>query len=246
MRIAILTDIHGNREAFESVLADMAARSPDRVALLGDIVGYGPDPEWCVDRTMALVAEGAVAVRGNHDHAIGDPREALNVTARRVIDWTRPRLSAGQAGFLAGLPLTHREGEVLFVHASANQPGDWNYVTDPQRAMGSFAVSDARVILVGHRHVPDLMSRDISGRVQRQRFVVGRPFPLLTTRRWLAVVGAVGQPRDGVAKAAYAMLDLTENTLTFHRVAYDTARTVGKIRALGLPESLAVRLTWGA
>lgn len=246
VRTAIITDIHGNREALESVLADMEQRAVDRVVCLGDIVGYGPDPGWCVDRMMALAQAGAVIVKGNHDEAVANPSAAMNITARRAIDWTRPLLSDAQKGFLAGLPLTHRAGDVLYVHASANSPQDWIYVTDTSRAAGSFSVSDARVILVGHRHVPDLMSRSIDGRITQQRHVVGRPMPLLRTRRWLAVIGAVGQPRDGVAKAGYAILDEAANELSFLRVGYDVAKTVAKLRAAGLPESLAVRLTWGA
>lgn len=246
MRTAIITDIHGNREALESVLADIAQRSVDRVVCLGDIVGYGPDPVWCVERVMALAAEGAVVVKGNHDEAVANPSAEMNITARRAMDWTRPLLADGQKRFLAGLPMQHRDGEVLYVHASANSPQDWIYVTDTARAAGSFAVCDARVILVGHRHVPDLMSRSIDGRISQQRFVAGRPMPLLRTRRWLAVVGSVGQPRDGVAKAGYAILDDVMGELTFLRVGYDVAKTVAKSRAAGLPESLAVRLNWGA
>lgn len=245
MRTAILTDIHANREALESVLADLAQRSVDRIVCLGDIVGYGPDPGWCVDRMAALAATGTVVVKGNHDDAVANPSAELNVTARRAINWTRPLLSDAQKAFLAGLPMTHQEGDVLYVHASANSPGDWIYVTDPARAAGSFFASDARIILVGHRHVPDLMSRSIGGRVQRHHVVAGRPMPLIRTRRWLAVVGSVGQPRDGVAKAAYAILDDVMNELSFLRVGYDVAKTVAKLRAAGLPESLASRLNWG-
>jgi len=120
MRLGLLADIHANREAFEAVLADMAGRQIDRTILLGDIVGYGPDPEWCVDRAMDLVSVGAVAILGNHDQAVGSGDGDLNVTARRVMAWTRGRLSPAQSGFLAALPMTQREGEILFVHASAN------------------------------------------------------------------------------------------------------------------------------
>lgn len=245
VRTAIITDIHANREALESVLDDLARRGAERIVCLGDIVGYGPDPVWCVETVAALADRGAVVVKGNHDAAIGTPMSDLNVTARRVIDWTRPLLGEDHRAFLDRLPMTHRDGDILYVHASANSPGDWIYVTDPARAAGSFAVTDARAIFVGHRHVPDLMSRSIDGRIQRQRFIFGQPVPLLRTRRWLAVVGAVGQPRDGVAKAGYAVLDHDRNELSFHRVGYNTLRTVEKIRALGLPESLAMRLNWG-
>lgn len=245
MRYALLADIHANREAFEAVLADLEGRAVDRIVLLGDIVGYGPDPEWCTDRARALVAEGAITVRGNHDDAmVSDPAD-FNITARRVILWTRGRLDPAQTAFLTGQPLTHREGDILFVHASANSPGDWNYVSGAERARASFATCDARWIFVGHRHVPDLVSCDIANRTTRHPPARGRTMPLIPSRRWLAVIGSVGQPRDGVPKAAYALLDTDRKELTFLRVPYNTIRTVEKLRQHGLPESLATRLTWG-
>ena len=245
MRIAILTDIHANREAFEAVLADVALRGSDRIGILGDVVGYGPDPAWCTDRVRELVATGAFCIKGNHDSAISNKSEHLNVTALRAINWTRQLLSPDQTEFLAGLPMTHAEGDILFVHASANDPVDWIYVSSESSAMPSFRVSQARVILVGHRHIPALYSCDMAGRVKAQKVAAGQPAPLIRSRRWLAVVGAVGQPRDGLAQAAYAMLDTDRNELTFRRVPYDVQKTVAKLRAAGLPESLAMRLNWG-
>lgn len=245
MRLAVLTDIHANREAFEAVLADLALRKPDRIVFLGDLVGYGPDPGWCVDKVAALVADGALAVRGNHDRAVGVPDGVLNAQARRVIDWTVSRLTAPQKLFLEDLPLTATEGDILFVHASANDPQDWIYVTSESRAMGSFQTCDARVILVGHVHRPQLYSCDLAGRVMGHPVALGQPVPLIRSRRWLAVVGSVGQPRDGAALAGYAMLDTDRNELTFRRVPYDAATTARKVRAAGLPEALASRLIRG-
>ncbi|MGB8813097.1 MAG: metallophosphoesterase family protein [Paracoccaceae bacterium] len=244
MRLAILTDIHGNREAFGAVLQDLAARKIDRIVMLGDIVGYGPDPEWCVDKAQALVAAGALCVKGNHDSAIGST-ELLNANAKQAIDWTRPRLDAGQKQFLADLPLTQSEGDLLFVHASANDPGGWIYVTSDNKALPSFRVSKARVIFCGHVHVPALISCDMGGSVRQQRIPMAMPVPLIRSRRWLAVVGSVGQPRDQVAQAGYAVFDTETNELTFRRVAYDTATTARKVREAGLPESLALRLMRG-
>jgi diadenosine tetraphosphatase ApaH/serine/threonine PP2A family protein phosphatase len=245
MRLGIMTDIHANREAFEAVLADITQCGVQRIGLLGDIVGYGPDPAWCTDRTMQLVRDGAFCVKGNHDSAVINRTEHLNVTALRAMNWTRTRLSDEQIAFLSGLPLDHTEEDILFVHASANDPADWIYVSSDRSATPSFRVSKARVIMVGHRHIQALYSCDVAGRVKAQRVASGQPIPLLRSRRWLAVVGAVGQPRDGSAQAAYAILDTTTNELTFRRVPYDVQKTVAKIRAEGLPESLAMRLNWG-
>lgn len=245
MRTAVLTDIHANRAAFEAVLADLAPRGIDRIALLGDIVGYGPDPEWCTARAMDLAAGGAVVVQGNHDAAIDAPQRDLNPVAQAVIDWTRGRLSADARAFLAGLPLVAGAEDVTYVHASPADPGGWIYLTSEARAAGAFRATPARLILCGHVHRPRLMSSDRRGFVTGLDVPVGKPVPLLPSRRWLAVVGAVGQPRDGVAMAAYAIHDATAGTLTFRRCGYDVAATVARLREEGLPEPLAVRLQTG-
>lgn len=246
MRLAVITDIHGNREGFAATLADIALRKVDQIAILGDIVGYGPDPEWCVDKVTDLVAGGAICVKGNHDSAISTPGESLNAIARAAIDWTRPRLTPVQTAFLANLPLTHALDDVLLVHASANDPGDWIYVTSERTAMPSFRVSKARVIFCGHVHVPTLMTCDMGGTVREHKIPMGMPIPLLRSRRWLAVVGSAGQPRDGVPQAGYAVYDTLTNDLTFRRVPYDAAITAQKTRAAGLPETLALRLLRGS
>jgi diadenosine tetraphosphatase ApaH/serine/threonine PP2A family protein phosphatase len=245
MRLALMTDIHANREAFEAVLADAGQRDIDRIAILGDLVGYGPDPEWCVSRVRALVEDGAICIQGNHDAAVADPSVSLNTAARKALDWTRARLDATQKTFLAGLPLTATMGETLLVHASANDPSGWIYVNGANRAMPSFRVCDARLIFCGHVHRPALMTCDARGDVRDHNVPIGAPIPLLRSRRWLAVLGAVGQPRDGSPAAGYAILDTATNELTFRRVVYDVAATARKVRAAGLPDSLADRLLVG-
>ena len=245
MKLAVLTDIHANREAFQAVLDDAAAHGADRLALLGDLVGYGPDPEWCCETAARLVAEGAVAVKGNHDSAASGGNEAMSALAGKAMEWTRSRLAEAHRTFLAGLPLTASEGDILFVHASASHPEAWSYVTSDTRAAPSFRAVTARVILCGHTHRPLLASADRSGMVREQTFRQNLAIPLIRSRRWLAVVGAVGQPRDGVPQAGWALLDTGRNELTFRRTAYDTATTVAKVRAAGLPEDLALRLLKG-
>lgn len=245
-RCALLTDIHANREAFEAVLSDLAGRGVDRIVILGDIVGYGPDPGWCVDRALGLVSAGAVIVKGNHDQAIEPIDNTMNAIARTAIEWTKAQLDPAQRAFLAGLPYSVAEGDLHFVHASADCPKDWIYVTGERSAWPSFAASKARVIFCGHVHVPAIYSCDMGNRVQSQRITAGMPVPLIRSRRWLAVVGAVGQPRDGVPEAAYAILDTAANELTFRRIPYDKAATAAKVRAAGLPETLALRLLRGS
>ena len=245
MKFAVLTDIHANRAAFQAVLADVAARGADRIVLLGDVVGYGPDPEWCVDKAASLVAAGAVCIQGNHDSAAVGGVNSLSANATKAMVWTKARLSDAQRAFLGGLPLTRTQGDVLFVHASANDPGSWIYVTSASMARGAFRSCAARIILCGHVHVPLLASSDVGGVVRVQAFRMATPIPLIRSRRWLAVVGAVGQPRDGFVQAGYALLDTGTNELTFRRVPYDAAKTVQKMRAAGLPEDLALRLMRG-
>ncbi len=245
MRFAVLTDIHANREAFEAVLADADARGVDRIALLGDLVGYGPDPEWCVDKAAGLLAAGAICLQGNHDSAATGRNESLTPNARVAMEWTKSRLTDLHRAFLAGLPLTVKVEDVLFVHASANDSGSWIYVTSASMARGAFRSCEARIILCGHVHIPLLASSDVTGVVRVQKFRMATPIPLIRSRRWLAVVGAVGQPRDGVAQAGYAMLDTGTNELTFRRVPYDASKTVQKMRVAGLPEHFALRLIRG-
>lgn len=245
MRLAILTDIHGNREALAAVLADQAARGCEGIVILGDIVGYGPDPEWCCDRVMALAAAGAVVLKGNHDEAIAAGGTGMSANAKKAIDWTRPRLNAAQAAFLAALPMRAEREGILFVHASAEAPADWIYVTNEVTAAGCIRSSRARVTFCGHVHVPQLFSADLRGQVAGMRVKFGVPLPLIRSRRWLAVVGSVGQPRDRNPAASYAIYDEAQGELTFRRVPYDCGATAVKVRAAGLPEALALRLLNG-
>jgi len=245
MRFAILSDIHGNREALNAVLTDLQSRSADRMILLGDFVGYGPDPEYCVDKAVHLVENGAIAIKGNHDSAIANLSENMNPVARAAIDWTRTRLDRAQTEFLKTLPYTHMEEDALFVHASANEPSQWHYVSNDRRAIASFKATAARVIFCGHVHVPTLMTFDLGGTVREHKIPHGAAIPLLQSRRWLGVIGSVGKPRDFVPHAAYAIYDSAKRELTFRRIAYDVATTIEKLRAARLPEQLAKQLSEG-
>lgn len=245
MRIALLADIHANREAFEAVLRRLARIGYDRLVLLGDIVGYGPDPEFCTEKAMELVDEGAWAVVGNHDAAIEGPADDMNSRARAAIEWTRTRLQGEHRAFLAALPETVREGDVLFVHASARAPRAWEYVTGPIEAERSIRATDARITIVGHVHSPNLWRLNTQGVASGHVPVTGMETPLARSQYWLAVMGAVGQPRDGNPAAAFGLLDTAKSTLVFERVAYDHFAPARKIRAAGLPDELAARLQRG-
>ena len=242
MRLAVLTDIHGNREALAAVLADVAARGCDAIAVLGDIVGYGPDPGWCIDRIRDL---NCVAIKGNHDAAIKGSGADMSTNARLAIDWTKAQLSPAQADWLDALPLMAEIEGLALVHASAEAPADWIYVTGESTATGCLRASRARLTLCGHVHVPQLYSLDMRGMVSGMTVKIGQAMPLLRTRRWLAVVGAVGQPRDRCPQAAWALVDTSSDEITFRRTPYDCGATALKLRAAGLPEALALRLLSG-
>jgi diadenosine tetraphosphatase ApaH/serine/threonine PP2A family protein phosphatase len=186
-----------------------------------------------------------VAVRGNHDSAVGDPRERLNIEAAIAIEWTRRELGAAERQFLKELPLTHSDDERLYVHADASKPEGWRYVASVTDAARSIIAASARVTLCGHVHQPALYTMSATGKMTAFIPAVGAPIHLLPTRRWLAVLGSVGQPRDGNPAAAYALFDTERRELTFCRAAYDVAQAAARIRQKGLPDWLADRLLVG-
>lgn len=245
MLIALFADIHANRQAFEACLARARNQGAQRIVLLGDYVGYGGDPEWTVDTVMGLVEKGAMAVQGNHDSAIGNLHEKLNPRAQIAIEWTRGVLGAPQRQFLASLPLTLKDGDRLYVHAEASRPKSWIYVTSATEAAASFLATRALVTFGGHTHQPALYSVSETSRVTAFTPVEGIAIPLLPKRRWLAVVGAVGQPRDGNPAASYAMLDSHRQELTYFRVPYDVEKAAAEIRKNNLPPWFAQRLLVG-
>ncbi|MCZ8313863.1 metallophosphoesterase [Phreatobacter sp.] len=245
MRIALISDIHGNLEALQAVIAHVARQRVDLVAVLGDIVGYGADPVACTETVMTLAGQGAIVFKGNHDEAVERADPDMNAAALAAIVWTRGVLDGAHRAFLTALPLTARIDELLLVHASARHPGQWPYVMTPRDAELSLGATDARLVACGHTHVPALFSLQPNRTCVAFTPVAGTAVPLAAHRRWQIVVGAVGQPRDGSAAAAYAVLDLGQGALEPHRVPYDHQAAAAKIRAAGLPDRLASRLALG-
>ena len=243
--LAIFTDIHANQQAFAACLDLARARGAERMILLGDYVGYGGDPEWAVDTVMDLVDRGALAVRGNHDSAIGTTTESMNAEAQAAIEWTRGRLSAAQRRFLADLPLALHDEDRLYVHSEASHPARWRYVQDTTDAARSIAATPAHATFCGHIHRPALYSMSATAKMTSFVPTTGVPVQLLGGRQWLAVLGSVGQPRDGDPAAAFAMFDTGSREITFCRVAYDVEAAAKRIRENGLPLWLADRLSTG-
>ncbi len=245
MRLALFADIHANRQAFAACLDAARANGAERFICLGDYVGYGADPEWTVDTVMGLVEQGALAVRGNHDTAVGSSAESMNAEAQAAIEWTRGRLSAPERKFLSELPLTRQEDDRLYVHSDASQPAKWRYVRSTADAGRSLIATDAHITFCGHIHRPALYSMSVTGKMTSFVPISGVKVQLLSGRRWLAVLGSVGQPRDGEAAACFAMFDTVCRELTYCRVPYDVDAAAARIRENGLPPSLADRLFVG-
>jgi len=245
MRIALLTDIHGNREALAACLDEVDRNGVDRLIFLGDYVGYGADPAWVVDTVMTRVERGAVAIVGNHDVAATGGIVRMNETAAISIAWTRTQIAARHEEFLRTLPLTITEGDCLYVHASADTPDKWTYITDLFTASRSLIATQAQATFCGHVHVPALYHLSATGKVAGFQPVERVEIPLSRHRRWLAVIGSVGQPRDGNPAACFAVLDNTRGTLTYVRVPYDVETAARKIHDAGLPLVLSHRLQQG-
>ena len=246
MLIALLADIHGNREALTACLADAERAGAERYVFLGDLIGYGADPVWVVDRVADMVEAGAVAVLGNHDAAALSPSESMNAAAAAAIAWTRTRLDAAHCAFLARLPLTVDDGDRLYVHASASAPDTWIYVMSAREAFQSFRATHHRLTFCGHTHFPALFNESARTLPQHHVPVDGNPIPLLGQRRWLAVLGAVGpaarQESGGLLRSVRRR---AATGSTYVRVPYDVELAARKIRKAGLPEFLAARLTMG-
>lgn len=241
MRYAVLSDIHGNLEALQAVLADGATRA-DAVVCLGDVVGYGADPEACID---VIAGRAITIVAGNHEHAVAGLLDLdwLNEYARAAVEWTRERLDDDQVSYLATLPLVGEVGDATLVHASPARPDEWDYLVSAQDGFAAFRAFTTRLCFVGHSHRPAAWSLGSSG----PEFVPGAvELGLEPGRRYLVNVGSVGQPRDHDPRAAYALWDAERGRLAIRRVAYDVDTARRKILAGGLPRLLADRLPRGA
>jgi diadenosine tetraphosphatase ApaH/serine/threonine PP2A family protein phosphatase len=245
MRIALFADIHANRQAFEECLRDAARRGVERMILLGDLAGYGADPAWCVAKAMELAAGGAIAVLGNHDAAISGAAGRMHDEARAAIEWSRGQLGAGERRFLSELPMQASDGGLLFVHADASAPEKWIYVLTVAEASRSLRATQAQITFGGHTHRPAIFSITAMAKMTAFTPVAGVPVPLHGLRRWHVVLGSVGQPRDGIPAACYAIFDTDSKEITFLRIPYDIEAAAEAIRNARLPRSFAERLFIG-
>ena len=241
---ALISDVHGNLEALDAVLADIARRPVSAVYCLGDLVGYGPNPVECVDRATAW----DVVLAGNHDEALTVGTDGFNRRAGRTLDWTRQVFAdrPDLARFLATRPRTHRVGDHLLVHGSPRYPTrEYLFPEDARNAakMAGVAARIGRYCFCGHTHIPGVFVEPY-GRGGNWQFLAPEEIGSgwrLNKRKTVVNVGAVGQPRDKDRRACYVTVDGAD--VAFHRVAYDVRRTAEKIRAIpDLSESLAEQL----
>jgi len=241
MRVLVISDVHSNLTALEAVLAD--AGSWDIIWSLGDIVGYGPEPNECIAR---LSAEKHMAIAGNHDWAVLGKLdlEDFNHDARRAILWTREQLNPLSLAYLQALPEVLIEGDFTLAHGSPRSP-IWEYLLSPGAAKVSFSYFHTLVCLVGHTHMPVRFRDHLPSNLCQVILPQEGARILLGQEREIINPGGVGQPRDGDSRAAYLLLDSEQRTFEYRRVGYDIVETQRKMRAAELPKRLIVRLEGG-
>ncbi|MFO1076535.1 MAG: metallophosphoesterase family protein [Planctomycetota bacterium] len=245
MRIGILGDIHANVEALTAVVDALRNDGVDIFVQVGDIVGYGPEPSQCIEIVREL---GCSVCLGNHDAAVLDLLDTsyFNQYARAAILWTKAQLREDDLAFLRSLPLVVRQPPFTVVHGTLHMPEQFGYVISPVEALDSLSHQDTQLCFVGHSHVPTIYLankdalRDLRVVMNSEAEIGYHGFD-----RVLVNVGSVGQPRDEDPRAAYALVDTHEETVSIRRVPYDIAKVQRKIIRAGLPEVLANRLSLG-
>lgn len=241
MPILVISDIHANISALEAVLKD--AGSVDEVWCLGDLVGYGPDPNECVELIQSL--PNLTCLMGNHDAAVlGDiDIDAFNSEARQSINWLKEIITTETLEYLRSLPAQAVRGDVTLAHGSPRNPV-WEYILDTRTARSNFDYFTTRICLVGHSHLPLFFNLSPSGDSMIPGLAEDHRSMTLNGRSILNP-GSVGQPRDRDPRAAYALFDLDANQWEIHRVGYDIPAVQSRIRAAGLPIRHAMRLAEG-
>jgi predicted phosphodiesterase len=248
MRILVLSDLHANATALEAALAAANGRW-ERIVCLGDVVGYGPDPNEVSTKIREL---GATTIRGNHDKAVTDlmPTDDFNPVAKAAVNWTRSQISADNMKWLAALPSGPLETDGLVLVHGAFQDED-EYVFTPAQALEGLLDSTAAITFFGHTHHQGGFSytgESNNLEILNLRPRAGESFAALRTgsgTRYLLNPGSIGQPRDGDARAGFAIADLPHQTVEFWRIPYDVTAVQNRMRAARLPEALIQRLSLG-
>jgi predicted phosphodiesterase len=241
MRVAVISDIHGNLHALSAVLEEIERERPDTIWCLGDLVGYGPRPTECCDSVRDVAS---VCLAGNHDLGVLGRLELdeFSPDAAAAARWTRDVLSDAARAYLEPLEPSGRENGVDLYHGSPRDP-IWEYILTGEAALAALEASPARLVLVGHSHVP--LAIVLNRRRLGGGLAPGDSEADLRRGRWLLNPGSVGQPRDGDPRAAWLLLDLRARRAFFRRVEYPVAETQAEIEAAGLPAVLGERLVEG-
>ncbi len=249
MKLALLSDIHANIQAFEACLADARDHGAQQFALLGDLVGYGADPVAVVQRAQQLAEHGALLVKGNHDELAVSPPALVETVGDMTAGWTHAQLSDSQRQFLNRLPLTLQHDAILLVHSSLDDPALWRYIYDERAASASLdaiaTLPQVRYVFCGHVHLQALYYSGVGAELMKFLPTPGVAIPVPRHRRWLATIGSVGQPRDRNSRAMYALFDSDTLQLSFQRVVYDHHGAAVAIRQAALPALFADRLELG-
>ncbi|MGI8585379.1 MAG: metallophosphoesterase family protein [Thermoleophilaceae bacterium] len=241
-RVALISDVHGNLPALETVLEDIDGAGVDETWCLGDLVGYGAQPDECVARAADACD---LCLVGNHDLVVLDRIDIATFSqgAAEAARWTRDRLGSDARDFLAGLKPYDAGRPIGLFHASPRNPV-WEYVLSNEVAEASMLSMEPRVAAIGHSHVALSFRRPLAGRASGEVAPAGTVADL-SEEAWLLNPGAVGQPRDGDPRAAWLLLDLEAWSSTWRRVEYPIDRAADAIREAGLPAALADRLYYG-
>jgi predicted phosphodiesterase len=243
MRLALISDIHANIEALEAVLADIKTHNVDEILCLGDVVGYGANPNECIE----LVKEScSLVLLGNHDAAAVGllSTQHFNIHAKIAIEWTTDNLKKSGFDYLKTLPLKEAKYSTTFVHATPYEPNMWYYITSLEEAAFNFQFFDTSLCFVGHTHIPIIIV------LEKEKEVYVHPgdaldYANLASVRFLINVGSVGQPRDRNPKSCYGIINTDAKAFTYHRVSYDIQKAQAKMRKIKMPEFLITRLEEG-
>ncbi len=232
MRVAIISDIHGNLQALKAVMEEIDRLQADVIHCLGDTVGYGPFPNECLD----IVRERCkVVLKGNHDSGlIGETSlDDFNQHGLKAIRWSQEKVRKEHWEYVRSLPFFAVENDLTLAHSSPHRPNAWTYILTLRAAQENFAAFTTRLCFIGHTHVPVIIGDDSSINKFRKdcRFIIN--------------VGSIGQPRDGNPEAAFGLFDTEKDVYSLIRVPYDIEQTAAAIREAGLPDFLARRLYQG-
>jgi len=238
MRTAVISDIHGNLEALEAFVGDVYKRDIDRIICLGDIVGYGANPNECIFLLRSLPR--IQFVLGNHDATavrILSPK-IMNKDAAKAILWTMKHLTQENYFFLKGIEPIIKIGDALYSHADPNKPSAWRYIINREQAARTFTKVKEKIIFIGHSHFSMVI-------VKKNIFniYINPPevpiVPIINKKKQIFNCGSIGQPRDGNPKASYLIYDETQQQVEFYRIEYDYEQAAEKIKIAGLPNAFA-------